>query len=284
LLWTQADDSGILRGNSRMLASLLYPYDDDSKELFPLWLEELSIQHCVEVHEVEGDKYLKICNWLKHQKIDKPSKSKFPVLSEASRIFVEASRKIALDQGSRIKDQGMDQKSCARKTRTEQANPSEVSKSAAQTRHSRIQEMVMNAYQEQNQIQCPWNGAEGKQLKAFLDSTPRWTDQQIAQCLMNLYASEGFPKGTPPKEFLTYLPKYLQGPLNQFKQSGVANGNGKARDRQKADIDAILTASARMAGKHNGKSEGEVSRPADNSGNGPSVDGGLEGFDKAVRH
>jgi len=174
-------------------------------------------------------------------------------------------------------------KPSARKARSA-PNPSEVSKGAAQTRHSRIHEMVMQAYLEQNGVECPWSGAEAAQLKRLLDSTPNWSDQQIAQCLMNLYASDGFPKGTPPKEFLTYLPKYLQGPLNQFKQSGAANGNGKARDRQKADIDAILTASARMAGQHNGKSEGEISRPADNGGNGPSVDGGLEGFDKAVRH
>ena len=31
MLWTIADDSGRLRGNSRMLASLLFPYDDDAK-------------------------------------------------------------------------------------------------------------------------------------------------------------------------------------------------------------------------------------------------------------
>lgn len=104
LLWTQADDSGTLRGNSRMLASLLYPYDDDSKELVPVWLQELSIENCIEIHEVAGDRYIRICNWLKHQKIDKPSKSRFPDLSESSRILDESSRKIALDQGSRIKD------------------------------------------------------------------------------------------------------------------------------------------------------------------------------------
>ena len=35
LLWTIADDAGRLRGNSRMLASLLYPYDDDAKKQYP---------------------------------------------------------------------------------------------------------------------------------------------------------------------------------------------------------------------------------------------------------
>ena len=41
MLWTIADDSGRLRGNSRMLASLLFPYDDDAPHLIDAWLDEL---------------------------------------------------------------------------------------------------------------------------------------------------------------------------------------------------------------------------------------------------
>src|SRR6478672_1250768 len=46
-LWTIADDEGRLRGNSRMLASLLYPYDDDAKRLIDKWLLELESQSCI---------------------------------------------------------------------------------------------------------------------------------------------------------------------------------------------------------------------------------------------
>lgn len=77
-LWTIADDEGRSRASSRMLASLLYPYDDDAGTLMEQWLEELEGKQCIRRYEVEGSKYLEIINWLKHQKIDKPSKSKIP--------------------------------------------------------------------------------------------------------------------------------------------------------------------------------------------------------------
>src|SRR5262252_9843067 len=81
LLWTIADDAGIARANSRMLASLLYPYDDTAVELIPIWLTELEDEGCVRLYEVNGSHYLDIPNWLKHQKIDHPTPSKLPTFS-----------------------------------------------------------------------------------------------------------------------------------------------------------------------------------------------------------
>ena len=108
-LWTLADDSGRLRGNSRMLASLLFPYDDDAKDLIQGWLNELSKEGCIVAYTHESDSYVQIHKWLKHQKIDKPSQSKIPAPfidsdspREDSRILPVGSK----DQGS--KDQGED--------------------------------------------------------------------------------------------------------------------------------------------------------------------------------
>lgn len=92
LLWTVADDSGRLRGNSRMLASLLFPYDDDAKDLIEGWLGELEAEGCVHRYQVGRDSYLEICNWLNHQKIDKPTPSKLPAIPEASTTSREDSR------------------------------------------------------------------------------------------------------------------------------------------------------------------------------------------------
>lgn len=105
-LWTLADDSGRLRGNSRMLASLLYPYDDDARTLIDAWLDELDREGCVWRYSVDGDTYLEIRNWLIHQKIDKPSRSKIPAFDESSRILANPRERSCEDQGSRIKDQG----------------------------------------------------------------------------------------------------------------------------------------------------------------------------------
>lgn len=98
----------------------------------------------------------------------------------------------------------------------------QVSKAIAETRHERIQCMVFSAYREQNGVDPPWDGGEGKQLQALLKATPQWHDGQLAQCLTNMYASGGFAKGTRPREFLPRLPKYLHGPLNEFNREKAA--------------------------------------------------------------
>src|SRR6267142_5385248 len=106
-LWTLSDDSGRLRGNSRMLASLLYPYADDAPGLIEGWLGELEREDCIVRYKIDSDHYLQLCNWLKHQKIDKPSKSKIPPPPEPSRNLASPRERSSEDQGS--KDQGRDQ-------------------------------------------------------------------------------------------------------------------------------------------------------------------------------
>lgn len=109
LLWTLADDEGRLRGNSRMLASLLFPYDDDAKDLIQGWLNELSKEGCIVAYTHESDSYVQIHKWLKHQKIDRPSPSKIPAPLSDSESPREDSRILPVgpkDQGP--KDQGKD--------------------------------------------------------------------------------------------------------------------------------------------------------------------------------
>ena len=124
-MWTLADDSGRLRGNSRMLASFLFPYDDDAPECIDQWLEELKGQGCIVryVAQQDGGQYVQICNWKSHQKIDKPSESRIPapdssIIREHSRGFENVREdsipsRARADQGPRTKegtkDQGEDQ-------------------------------------------------------------------------------------------------------------------------------------------------------------------------------
>lgn len=97
-LWTFVDDSGRARASSRLLASALYPYDDDAPKLMDRWLAELEREGCIRRYTVEGNRYLDIPNWLKHQKIDRPSASRFPAFDEGSRALDEHS---ATDLGPR---------------------------------------------------------------------------------------------------------------------------------------------------------------------------------------
>jgi hypothetical protein len=95
LLWTLCDDSGVTRGSSRILASLLYPYDDDAKKLIDKWIAELETENSIARYVVDGHTYLKVLNWSSHQKIDKPTPSRLPPFDESSRITRESSRGVA---------------------------------------------------------------------------------------------------------------------------------------------------------------------------------------------
>lgn len=77
-LWTQVDDLGRSRASSRMLASLLFPFDDDAPRLIEGWLAELEREGCILRYIAEGSTYLQVQNFGKHQKIDHPSPSKLP--------------------------------------------------------------------------------------------------------------------------------------------------------------------------------------------------------------
>jgi hypothetical protein len=75
-----------------MLASLLFPYDDDAGVLMGNWLSELENQGCIRVYEVQGSQYLQIMKWSAHQKIDKPSKPQHPSFEDSLDDTLEYSR------------------------------------------------------------------------------------------------------------------------------------------------------------------------------------------------
>lgn len=105
-LWTICDDEGRTRAASRVLASLLYPFDTDAPSLIEGWLSELEVAELVVIYTNDGNTYLQVNNWRKHQKIDRPSASRLPA-PDASTQPREHSRGFdalpsTLDLGSRI--------------------------------------------------------------------------------------------------------------------------------------------------------------------------------------
>jgi len=106
LLWTLSDDEGRLRGNSRMLASLLFPYDDDVPALIDGWMKELEDEACITRYKIDGQSFVQIRNWLIHQKIDKPSKSKIPACAESSKPFANVREESSEERIKGSEDQG----------------------------------------------------------------------------------------------------------------------------------------------------------------------------------
>lgn len=105
-LWNLADDSGRLRGGLPYLSGAVFPYDEDARQGIAGWIEQLEREGMVRSYKGhDGNSYLDIPKWSKHQKIEKPSPSRIPAFTEASpntpRILPEAS---PLDQGSSIRD------------------------------------------------------------------------------------------------------------------------------------------------------------------------------------
>ncbi len=117
-LWTLCDDSGRTRAASRMLASLLFPYDDDAPALIDGWLAELEREHCLDRYLVDGQSYIQVHKWLIHQKIDHPSQSKFPAFEDSSRKFAKPREKLprTKDQGPRTKEGIKEKTSCVSRT------------------------------------------------------------------------------------------------------------------------------------------------------------------------
>ncbi|MDE2470662.1 MAG: hypothetical protein KGL35_18440 [Bradyrhizobium sp.] len=104
MLWTICDDYGRSRASSRMLANLLFPYDDDARDLVDGWLNELEHQNCIIRYQIDDQNYLEVCNWLKHQRIDHPGKPQFPSPREDSRKSREDSRKSRLGREGKGRD------------------------------------------------------------------------------------------------------------------------------------------------------------------------------------
>jgi hypothetical protein len=89
-----------------MLASLLYPYDEDAPSLIDSWLTELEDQGHVRRYAVDGNTYIEIIKFLQHQKIDKPSPSKLPTSENIREDSTKGSEPSPQYLVPSIKDQG----------------------------------------------------------------------------------------------------------------------------------------------------------------------------------
>ncbi len=222
-LWTICDDSGRTRGASRMLASLLFPYDDDAVSLIDGWLAELEREGCLVRYEVDGSTYLQVQKWQQHQKIDKPSASKFPSPREPSRDFAEPSRKIVQDQGPRTKDQGGDQGEEAR----------EKTRAATPTRQ---------VWPESAVVPEGWIKSAAEQRK--LAGLPEIDLRVLARMFANHYAADR----ANPRTVTEYQAKWNNWAL---KEKANERANGTAKNSTSDTIREL----ARMAAQADGSFE-----------------------------
>lgn len=82
-LITQADDYGRMKGNAKLVRSLIFPYDDFPLRKVSEWLRELHEANLIRWYEVEGREYIELPTWGDHQRVSHPTDSALPSHSEA---------------------------------------------------------------------------------------------------------------------------------------------------------------------------------------------------------
>jgi hypothetical protein len=81
-LISNADDEGYGRANPKLLKSLIFPYDDFRASDLEKWLSHLGGLNIVVLFRYDGQTYYNLPNFLKHQTINKPTKSTFPHIDD----------------------------------------------------------------------------------------------------------------------------------------------------------------------------------------------------------
>lgn len=81
-LISNADDEGYGRANSKLLKSLIFPYDDLEISDLEKWLFHLGNLKIVVLYKYDGQTYYNLPNFLKHQTINKPRESTFPKIED----------------------------------------------------------------------------------------------------------------------------------------------------------------------------------------------------------
>ena len=87
LISAMSDDEGRCRGNPRVVRAAVYPLDDDvtSGEI-DSHLDELQKQGLIARYAVNGQQYIQIVNFTRHQRIQKPSPSQVPSMSAGGTV------------------------------------------------------------------------------------------------------------------------------------------------------------------------------------------------------
>lgn len=81
-LISNADDEGYGRANPKLLKSLIFPYDDLRTSDLEKWLSHLGELRLIVLYKFDGQTYYYSPNFLKHQTINKPTKSSFPSIDD----------------------------------------------------------------------------------------------------------------------------------------------------------------------------------------------------------
>lgn len=110
LMWCFCDDGGVHPDSAKRLKMECFPADDITSSDVAAWIDELVKAELVERYSVDGEGYLRVTGWKKHQKIDQPT-YRFPqpngvVPAKGRRASAEDSSNIRGEYGERSVREG----------------------------------------------------------------------------------------------------------------------------------------------------------------------------------
>ena len=128
------------------------------------------------------------------------------------------------------------------------------SRGAADPRHAPIRQLIQELHVKNFQVQCVWDGSEGKALDSLLKSNPTWTEDQLAAMVRNRFASEAV-NGARPRKWLPNLSDYATGPLDRYGKLIARNSNvtNRAEREEQQTHDAIERAARRFVARHSAR-------------------------------
>ena len=110
-LWSYVDDNGVGRDSEKLITAQLFPLEDDPRETLAKvrrGLASLAARGLIVRYTIGSKPLLYVATWSKHQKIDRPTRSHFPLpavdleqLDESSRETIEGSSDGSRDLGTK---------------------------------------------------------------------------------------------------------------------------------------------------------------------------------------
>lgn len=77
-IWNHSDDYGVAKGNHQWLKNKIFPYNNIKNNIFDGWIKQLVKMNALIPFIDNGEAYYFIKNFLKHQKVNRPSKQRNP--------------------------------------------------------------------------------------------------------------------------------------------------------------------------------------------------------------